>query len=124
MSPRSEEFLASAKRRLRSAHAELEFDAPEVALGVAYYAMLYAARAALSEADRHAKTHSGTWNLFRQTFVVSGQFDKQLAAAAQALQQPREAADYDAAAVSEEFAVETLRTAERFVAAVEELIVA
>ncbi|MBW8060794.1 MAG: HEPN domain-containing protein, partial [Solirubrobacterales bacterium] len=30
------------------------------AVSIAYYAMLYAARAALSEDDEHARTHGGT----------------------------------------------------------------
>jgi uncharacterized protein (UPF0332 family) len=51
-------------------------------VSAAYYAMLYAARAALSEQDRYAKTHSGTWTLFRETFVRDGRFDPALARAA------------------------------------------
>jgi hypothetical protein len=36
-----------------------------LAIGFDLEAMLYAARAALSEGDEHARTHRGTWNLFR-----------------------------------------------------------
>jgi hypothetical protein len=58
--------------------------------------MLYAARAALSEEERNARTHGGTWQLFRETFVDTGRFEGELAAAAQATQPLREGADYDA----------------------------
>ncbi|MDQ5831775.1 MAG: hypothetical protein M3550_01795 [Actinomycetota bacterium] len=46
------------------------------------YAMLCGARAALSERDVYAKTHRGAWHEFRRVFVVSAEFDRQLAAAA------------------------------------------
>src|SRR3954451_16725309 len=41
------------------------------AVSTAYYAMLYAARAALSERDRHARSHAGTWGLFREEFALT-----------------------------------------------------
>jgi uncharacterized protein (UPF0332 family) len=89
-----------------------------VAVSTAYYAMLYAARAALSERDRHARSHAGTWALFREEFVVTGEFEADLAQAAQRAQARREASDY--AAESFEFAEgqQIVATAERFVAAV------
>jgi uncharacterized protein (UPF0332 family) len=46
MSPRSAEFLEAARRRLSAAVAALDDD-PSAALSLAYYAILYAARAAL-----------------------------------------------------------------------------
>ncbi|MGH2963249.1 MAG: HEPN domain-containing protein [Solirubrobacterales bacterium] len=65
MSPRSAEFLAEARKRLRTARAALGVRDPAGAVSAAYYAMLYAVRAALSEEDRYAKTHAGTWGEFR-----------------------------------------------------------
>ena len=88
----------------------------------AYYAMLYGARAALSEEDRNAKTHTGTWNLFHETFVESRRFDPDLLSAARGAQKPREGADYDAQAFSRDEATETVEVAEQFIAAVTELI--
>ena len=58
--------------------------------------MLYAARAALSESDRSAKTHRGVWNLFQQSYVDAGRFDQELLREARASQRAREATDYDA----------------------------
>lgn len=118
MSPRSEEFMASARERLGAARAALTAGFPSSAVSDAYYAVLYAARAALSEEDLYAKTHSGTWSLFSSTFVASGRFDHELLAAAQSAQRVREAADYDANAISPEQARTTLADAERFVSAI------
>lgn len=74
MSPRSAELLAAAREALRGAQGALDADAPARAASAAYYAMLYAARAALSEQDANAKTHRGTWQLFKESFVSGGQF--------------------------------------------------
>jgi len=68
----------------------------EGAVSAAYYAMLYAARAALSEHDEYARRHGGTWNLFFQRFVATGAFDQDLHSLAQQAQEAREGADYEA----------------------------
>lgn len=68
----------------------------EVAVSAACYAALYAARAALSEQDRHARTHRGTWHIFRERFVDAGAFDEQLHSLAQQAQTAREGGDYEA----------------------------
>ena len=122
MSPRSEEFMAMARDRLALAATALEAGHPEGAVSAAYYAMLYAARAALSEHDRNAKTHSGTWSLFREVFVVTGRFDTRLADAASATQRLRESADYDAASLPAAKAGEVIAVAQRFVGAVEDML--
>lgn len=67
MSPRSDELLASAHEWLAAAEAALRSGFPGGAAADAYYAVLYAARAALSEADRYAKTHHGVWALFGES---------------------------------------------------------
>ncbi len=83
MSPRSEEFFAAARQRLAAAH---DVHDPSTALSAAYYAMLYAARAALSERDVYAKTHTGTWLELRRVFVESGDLDAGLVTAVQRTQ--------------------------------------
>ena len=45
MSPRSEEFMASAHERVQAAHAALAAGLPAPAVSAAYYAALYAADA-------------------------------------------------------------------------------
>lgn len=111
-----------AHERLTGARASLQAASPSSAVSLAYYAILYAARAALSEEDKNAQTQRGTWKLFRESFVESEGFDRELFERAQATQRDREAADYDAQRVSDERAQEVVALAERFAAAVEELV--
>ncbi len=118
MSPRSQEFLDAGLRRLDLARGALDSD-PAGAISAAYYAMLHAARAALSEQDVYAKTHRGIWHEFRQRFAVTGQMDPQLVEAAQAVQPEREQADYEAWAASEEQGRRVISLAEAFLAAVQ-----
>ncbi len=84
--------------------------------------MLYAARAALSERDLQPRSHRGTWHEFRRVFVEPGEFDAELAAAAQSTQPEREQADYDAWQAPAEDAERILGTAERFLKAVGDLV--
>ena len=120
MSPRSSEFLQAARRRLAAAEVAVEED-PPTALSAAYYAMLYAARAALSERDTSAKTHKGTWHEFRSAFVDSGRIDAELTANVQKIQPEREQADYDAWFAPAEEAQRAIELAHSFLAAVEAL---
>jgi uncharacterized protein (UPF0332 family) len=122
MSPRSEEFMASAHERLQAARATLAGGFPSSAVSAGYYAMLYAARAALSEEELNAKTHRGVWSLFSEAFVASGRFERRLFAAAQRAQDLREAADYEAGSVSREQADAILTDADRFVSAVASML--
>jgi uncharacterized protein (UPF0332 family) len=121
MSPRSAEFYEAARRRLAGARKALDDD-PGGALSLAYYAMLYAARAALSERDTYAKTHSGTWNLFHERFVEGGSFDSELLTNARKVQPKREDADYEAWAAPREEAERVIELAATFLAAVEALL--
>jgi uncharacterized protein (UPF0332 family) len=121
VSPRSSEFLEAARRRLAAADVAVEQD-PSTALSAAYYAMLYGARAALSETDFSAKTHKGTWHEFRSEFVASGAIDAELAADVQKIQPEREQADYDAWAAPADEARRAIALAERFLTAIEALI--
>jgi uncharacterized protein (UPF0332 family) len=122
VSPRSQEFYARARERLEGARKNLEHGEYAIAVGAAYYAMLYGARAALSERDRHAKTHRGTWNLVRQTLVADGSLPADLVAEAERLAELREAADYDALAVEREQAARATTSAQRFLAALDEFL--
>ncbi len=82
--------MAAARDRLASARAAQEAGFAATALSAASYAMLYAARAALSEEDRNAKTHRGVWVRFSETFVAPGRFDRELAAQARRIQRERD----------------------------------
>ena len=113
--------MAGARDGLVGARAALDGGSPRGATSLSYYAILYAARAALSEEETYAKTHKGTWDLFRETFVVSGRFDSDLYERGRETQRVRERADYEAFMVPPEQARETLELAERFVEAVDAL---
>jgi uncharacterized protein (UPF0332 family) len=121
MSPRSTEFMGAARRRLAAAESVLEED-PSTALSAAYYAMLYGARAALSERGVYAKTHRGAWHEFRRAFVESGELDGELAASVQKIQPEREQADYDAWSAPADEAQRAIDLARSFLAAVAELV--
>jgi uncharacterized protein (UPF0332 family) len=104
------------------ARRNLEQGGYAVAVGAAYYAMLYGARAALSERDRHAKTHRGTWNLLRETLVADGSLPAGLVGEAERLAELREAADYDAVVVEREQAEQAVNSAKRFLDALDEVL--
>jgi uncharacterized protein (UPF0332 family) len=123
VSPRSEEFIEAARDRLAAARAAQEAGFPATALSTAYYATLYAARAALSEEERNAKTHRGTWAAFSEVFVAPGRFDRGLAAQARRIQTDREAVDYDARDVTAAEAEAALEHADRFIAEIERVLI-
>lgn len=122
MSPRSAEFLAEARSRLGAARRELDASDAGASVSLAYYAMLYAARAALSEEDRYAKTHRGSWDLFWQTFAATGRFDPELAEEARGTVELRQLSDYEAKRPSTQEATRVLDVAQRFVDAAAKLI--
>jgi len=114
--------MAQATERLAVARESLEAGHPTVAVSVAYYAMLNAARAALSEDDEQARTHGGTWNLFRRRYVVTDAFDQHLFARAHQAREAREQGDYEAISHSEETARALVESAGEFIAAVARMI--
>ncbi|MGH2988062.1 MAG: HEPN domain-containing protein [Solirubrobacterales bacterium] len=115
--------MAMARDRLANARVDLEAGHPAGAASAAYYAILNAARAALSERDRYAKTHSGTWALFSEEFVRTGQFaDRQLAREASAARRLRELGDYEAKPPSRAEVADLIVTATRFVDAVASML--
>lgn len=119
MSPRSAELLARAREGVAAAQALIEAGHAAPAVSTAYYAMLYAARAALSERDLGARTHAGTWAAFREAFVLTGQIGENIARDAQRAQSRREASDYGAASFDLAEARDVVAGAERLLAAVE-----
>jgi len=122
VSPRSTEFLDQARDRAATAREILVSGHLEAAVSTAYYAMLYAARAALSENDEYARTHGGTWHLFHERYVTSGAFDQHLHALAQGAQRTREEGDYEAITPGREEAEKIVTGAAEYIAAVERML--
>jgi uncharacterized protein (UPF0332 family) len=114
--------MEQARDRLAVAREVIESGHPAAAASSAYYAMLNAARAALSERDEHAKTHTGTWTLFSAAFVAAGEFDQELSALARRAKSAREKGDYEAAPPTAEEAAEYVEGAAEFIAAIEALL--
>jgi uncharacterized protein (UPF0332 family) len=122
MSPRSDEFMDQARDRAKLARVALDSRHLEGAVSAAYYAMLYAARAALSERDEYARTHGGTWHLFHERYVTTGAFDQHLHAMAQGSQRTREEGDYEAITPDRDEAERLVSGAGDFIAAVEQVL--
>lgn len=118
LSPRSDEYLAIARGRLAIAESAASTDGG-AAVSLAYYAMLNAANAALSERDRYARTHKGTWLLMDELFGDA--LPPGLLAVVRRAQPMRESTDYGAVQYDAEAAGEVIATARRFVDAVEAL---
>jgi uncharacterized protein (UPF0332 family) len=122
VSPRSEEFFSQARERLTVSQEAFAAGHFTVAISIAYYAMLNAARAALSEDEENARTHRGTWKLFRERYVLTDAFDDDLFTLAQHAQTAREEGDYEAAKHSEELARHYVEGAGRFIAETERML--
>lgn len=122
MSPRSGEFISQARDRLAIAREVLASGHLEGAVSAAYYGMLYAARAALSEDDVHARTHRGTWHIFHERYVTTGAFDQHLHALAQRAQSTREQGDYEAVTPDKAEAESIVDGAGEFIDAIERML--
>ena len=122
MSPRSQEFMEQARDRAEIARQLFSEGHLEGAVSAAYYSMLYAARAALSEHEEYARRHGGTWSLFFQRFVASGAFDQDLHSLAQQAQEAREGADYEAITPDPDKAERYVAGAADFIAAIEQMV--
>lgn len=118
MKRRSEEYLGEADRFLGAARVLLEAKLSKNSAAEAYQAMFSAARAALSELDREARTHHGTWTLFDQLFIRQDLFERRLRDAARNAEELRYDSDYRLGGASQEEARRVLADAEEFVAAV------
>jgi uncharacterized protein (UPF0332 family) len=122
MSPRSVEFMDQARDRAALAREALAAGHLEGAVSAAYYAMLYAARAALSESEQYARTHGGTWHLFYECYVTTGAFDQHLHTLAQRAQSAREQGDYEAITPDPGEAERIVAGAADYIAAIEEML--
>jgi uncharacterized protein (UPF0332 family) len=114
--------MVQARERAKAAREILAAGHLEVAVSVAYYAMLNAARAALSEVDEHSRTHRGTWHLFHDRYVSTGAFDEDLHALATRAQRTRERGDYEAITPDPAEAKKVVEGASDFVGAVEQML--
>jgi len=73
--PESKKLLVKADRALRAAELLLRDGAPDFAAGRAYYAMFYAAEAALTEKNLQFRKHSGVHAAFGEHLAKPGLLD-------------------------------------------------
>jgi predicted nucleotidyltransferase/uncharacterized protein (UPF0332 family) len=118
--PRSWRLVEQARRYQRVLAAVEPLDV-QAAVGEAYSAALFMARAALSEEDVEARRHGGTWAAFRRVFVDTGRFPEELARGS-SIQKVREKAVYSEHTVPDEQAREAIADARRFIAEVETIL--
>ena len=122
----AEKWLARARQSLVTVDVLLGIPDFDRACSTAYYAMFYAARAALfhvGEAERaFGKTHSGMISGFNLHLVKSGLIDPAFGSSFQQTHNKRLVADYEADGVSEETSRAVMASATTFVAAVAALI--
>jgi uncharacterized protein (UPF0332 family) len=121
-----EVWLDRADRGVRSAIITLDDGDPNGACGLAYYAMFYAARAALIEVGESkaalAKTHSGLIASFSQRFVQTGEIAARHGRNLATEASRRLLASYQGETIDSEAAVEAIEHATAFVAAVRDWV--
>jgi uncharacterized protein (UPF0332 family)/predicted nucleotidyltransferase len=124
MKEATEDGLNRARRSLESARAVLEdADTPNMAISSAYYAMLYAARAALNEAGKAPKSHQGVQHELRETYVRTGRLDARYHSMLSQAEGDRLDADYELSpSFTEADAKEWIAKAEDFVDTLEILL--
>ena len=115
--------VTKARRELRHARLLMEAEGYDGAVSRAYYHALHFAQALLLCAGLEAKTHGGIAHLVNLHFVRSGRLAPEVARVLSRLQNDREDADYDAAAVfTRTMAEAAIGEAQRFGEAVETLL--
>jgi predicted nucleotidyltransferase/uncharacterized protein (UPF0332 family) len=119
---RTHEYLDQARYQLRGAETLRGSDTPALAAAEGYFAVLNAARAALSERDLFSRTHPGTWDLAYQELVLPGLLPRDFHRWATRLQGKREDVHYKCMRLTPEEAADAYAAAERFVRAVERLL--
>ena len=88
-------FLARAAESLTAAQLLLGASLYDDAVSRAYYAMFYAAKAALESANIEAHSHSGVINQFGLHFIKPGLLDAQYGRILTQTFQSRQVSDYD-----------------------------
>lgn len=111
------EFLARAEKYLDSAQLLLEHGDPESAVSRAYYAMFFAAEAALLTRQLAFSSHKGVIAAFGEHFVKPGTFPAAMGRDLARAHDKRVVGDYDARpSITPEVASELVHAGRAFVA--------
>ncbi len=122
MRERTREHLEEARDRLGRARRAQQYEDPKTAVSLSYYATFEAGRAALSEEDRFARTHHGTWHLLREQPVATGRLEGAVVEEAAKLHEQRIAVDYGKGPRPMADGAAAIAIAQRFLAEVERLL--
>ncbi len=117
--------LDEAHQCLVSARALLGLGDVKGAINRAYYGMFYAARQALIAVDprlANVKTHASVVRRFGEYIVLGESLQSAHGHALRKIQSLRRASDYDGVGVTSQEADAAIKSAELFVAAVEQLL--
>ncbi|KAF0107533.1 MAG: hypothetical protein FD146_1567 [Anaerolineaceae bacterium] len=116
-------WLVLAEMKLDHARQIFAIGLFDDAISRAYYAMFYAAKAALLSKGLDLRRHSASIAKFRELFVITGQVDAEYLHYLGQAQSARERSDYAPfAPVSGEGAKEILEAAGTFIAKVKEIL--
>lgn len=112
-------WLDRAEETLKASKALRDRGFYKDAVSRAYYAMFYAAKAAVVKEGVRGKKHSGVISAFGRLFAKTGRLEARLHRTLMAAYRQREETDYRPKVVtSKEAATETIQEAEEFVAVV------
>lgn len=115
--------LSRAKKSLFAAKVLIERGLFEDCVSRAYYAVLHAAKAALSLTGIDSSTHNGVRRMFGLHLVKTGKIEKEFAKIFTAEQEDREIGDYEVGIeIEEERARQRVNDAEKFIYRVEQYI--
>lgn len=116
-------LFRKARRALASARLMVNHEDAETAINRAYYAMFYAAMAALDTRGERPKTHKGTRGRFDFHFIEPGLIPFEIGKMLAFAHELRIRSDYDAIVATDLAATSDLvNDAEHFVNAVEEMM--
>jgi uncharacterized protein (UPF0332 family) len=116
-------WLQLSKTKLDHARQIFDIDLYDDAISRAYYAMFYAAKAALLSEGLELRKHSAAVAKFRELFVITGRVEADYLRYLGRAQSARERSDYAPFfPSSREDALEILATAETFIAKMSKII--
>ena len=124
MKEATEDALERGRSHLDWTQRDLEMEDFNRDIHDAYYAMLYAARAALNEAGKAPKSHKGVQHELRETYVETGRLDARYHSMLSQAEGDRLDADYELSpSFTEADAEEWIAKAEDFLDTMEALLV-
>jgi len=120
---RIQRLMQRAQRTLRTARLVLKDEDYASAVNRAYYAIFYAANAALSTKNVERHKHTGIISEFRQRFIKTGLIEREYSAFYGDTMDARHDSDHDFATETErERAESAMAEAEQFVARIERFL--